>query len=143
LTRLERILSQLEGHGELGTAKPFDREYLRAALLAAARQTTIAFWAALFSQITVFLITAWFVIGLSTNPSVLKSVLAAGGGGLALAGYGVVRFWREKVDTDLAIALIGSMTEPSARAALTVVLSNIRAQRTSFSRARGRPARAA
>ena len=137
MTRLERVLTTFEARGELGAAVSFDRDYLRVSLQGASRQTTVAFWAALTAQIAVFVITGWFVIEYSSNPSVLKSILAAGGGCLAVSGYGIVRFWKEKVVTDLTLALVGSMNESAARSALHVVLENLRDQRRLFGRTRG------
>jgi hypothetical protein len=124
--RLERILASFEARGELGGAASFDRDYLRASLQGASRQTTFAFWAALLTQTAVFVITGWFVVEYSSHPSVLRSILAGGGGCLAATGYGIVRLWKEKVTTDLTLALIGSMNESAARAALHVVLENLR-----------------
>jgi hypothetical protein len=137
MTRLERILAAFEGRGELGGAASFDRDYLRASLQSASQHTTFAFWAALLAQIAVFVITGWFVIEYSSHPSVLKSIVAGGGGCLAVGGYSIVRLWKEKVSTDLTLALVGSMNESAARAALHVVLENLRGQRKSLSRTRG------
>jgi hypothetical protein len=130
MTRLEAILSSYEVRGELGGARTFDREYLRAALGAASRQTAVAFWAALFAQFSVFILTAWFALGNAGNPKVLGFILAGGGGGVGACSWAMVRLWKEKISTDLTIALVSSLNESTAIATLNVVLDSLRRQRT-------------
>lgn len=128
MSRLEQILSRQQVQGKLGGER-FDRDYLRGALKAASTQTSIAFWVAVGAQIAVFVVACWFAISLAENPKVAAWILAGGGGGLAGGALAMVRLWREKVATDLTLALVGSLNEAAARSVLTVILDSLRKSR--------------
>jgi hypothetical protein len=135
MSRLERVLAEHEVQGKLG-GESFDREYLREALSAAGKQTTVAFWAAVGAQVVMFLLACWLAISNSRDPEVVGYILAGGGGGVAAGAFAVVRLWKEKVTTDLTLALVGSLNEAAARSVLTVVLETLR-------KPRGKPRRTA
>ena len=128
MSRLETILSGYAVDGRLGR-RSFDREYLRQSLAAAGRQTSLAFWAAVAAQVAMFVLVAWFAIANSGNPRVLAWVLAGGGGGVGACAWGAVRLWKEKVSTDLTLALVGSLDEEAASTVLSVVLDTLRGTR--------------
>ena len=125
MSRLERILDGHEVQGKLG-GESFDREYLRQALGAAGKQTSAACWAAVGAQVVVFSIACWLAISNAGNPRVVGYILAGGGSGVAAGALVMVRLWREKVTTDLTLALVGSLNESAARSVLTVVLDTMR-----------------
>jgi hypothetical protein len=136
MTRLEKILQPYEVAGELGGNQNYDREYLRSALIEASRQTVIAFWLAVAVQLGVFVLTSWFAVSNAANPKVLAFILAGGGGGIGACGLAMVRLWREKVATDLTLALVSSLNESAAVTVLNVVLETFRHKGDSRSRPR-------
>jgi hypothetical protein len=133
MTRLEKILAPYEVVGELGRDRPYDRQYLRSALKAANRQTSTAFWLAVAVQLGVFLLATWFAVRNAANPKVLAFILAGGGSGIGACGLAMVRLWREKVTTDLTLALVSSLNEAAALSVLNVVLDTFRRERSSGS----------
>jgi hypothetical protein len=126
MTKLETILAPYKVLGELGDRGDFDREYLRNALSAASRQSAVAFWAAVGAQLGVFLLAAWFAVENAANPKVLSLVLAGGGGGVGACGFAMVRLWKDKVATDLTLALVSSLDAPVAKTVLNIVLDTFR-----------------
>jgi hypothetical protein len=125
MTKLESVLAPYEVSGELG-AKPFDRQYVRAALASASRQTAVAFWLAVLAQMGVFVLAVSFAIANASDPKVLGAVLAGGGGGVGACAFAMLRLWREKVATDLTFALVSSLDEGAALTVLNVVLDTLR-----------------
>jgi hypothetical protein len=76
-----------------------------------------------------FLLACWFAISNAGNPKVVGYILAGGGSGVAAGAFAMVRLWKEKVTTDLTLALVGSLNESAARSVLTVVLETLRKPR--------------
>lgn len=126
---LPDLLSEFEIDGRLGGVA-FDRAYLRRALAEVGRQRAAAFWIAISVQVAVFATITGFVIAHAGDPKVIAYVLPAGSGGLAAAGWAAVRFWKEKVASDMLIALVSSMDEEAAKTALGVVLDMFRQNTT-------------
>jgi len=131
MSRLEEILAPYEVLGELGRGKAFDRSYLRSALATASRQSAIAFWLAVTAQVGVFLLATWFAVKNATNPRVLGLILFGGCGGVGASCFAVARLWKDKVATDLTLALVSSLDAAAAVTVLNVVLESFRGGRKS------------
>lgn len=127
MKRLKNILSDLAEAVELGSTapKPLDVARAEASLRQVARADERYFALCCVMIVVLFAASIWIVLTHLDEPSAIKVVFAA----LGVTSAGLIRMmsglWREKVATDMLIALVATMDDRTLKSIIAVLLRRL------------------
>jgi hypothetical protein len=105
---------------------PLAVERLKDELRAVSRANEHYFAVCVVMILALFLAALWVIIRYVSNPDAVRGAFAAFG--LSVAGMirVMIGLWREKVATDMALALVGTLDLDTTRSIIEVLLKRLR-----------------
>jgi hypothetical protein len=111
--------------GEEANNSTLDREQLKSALMTLSKKNTTFFWICAILTSSTFIICCILILNFLNDPAKIQLIFGATGISMGTLLAFMNKLWKEKVSTDMIIALAGVVKEENLNSILVALLSKI------------------